>query len=139
VKHRSALPAAQVPHYVIAAINAPGRPAKDRESDASRRPVQVMAFFGVKPGMQVADLWAGGGYTTELLARIVGPTGKVYSQNTAFPDKSKKNEVTWKGRGRPSGYRATASPSSTAARASRASTAPAISGTRILCLLRKRT
>jgi predicted methyltransferase len=98
VKHQSKLPASQVPHYIVAAINAPDRPAKDRESDPSRRPVQVMAFFGVKPGMQVADLWAGGGYTTEVLARIVGPTGKVYSQNVAFPEKFKKNEETWKGR-----------------------------------------
>jgi predicted methyltransferase len=98
VKHESALPDAEVPQYIVAAINAPDRPAADRESDTSRRPAQVMAFFKVKPGMQVADLWAGGGYTTELLARIVGPTGKVYSQNTGFPDKFKKNETTWKGR-----------------------------------------
>lgn len=98
VQHQSALPAAQVPPYVIDAINAPARPASDRESDASRRPAQVMAFYGVKPGMQVADLWAGGGYMTELLARIVGPSGKVYSQNTEFPDKFKKDEAIWKGR-----------------------------------------
>ncbi len=51
-----------------------------------------MAFFGIKPGMQVGDLWAGGGYTTELIARIVGPTGKVYSQNTEFPEKFKAAE-----------------------------------------------
>ena len=57
-----------------------------------------MTFFGVKPGMKVADMWAGGGTTTELLARIVGPTGKVYSQNTEFPDKFKKNEAVWKAR-----------------------------------------
>jgi predicted methyltransferase len=98
VKHESALPAAEVPQYIVAAINAPDRPAADRESDASRRPAQVMVFFAVKPGMQVADLWAGGGSTTELLARIVGPAGKVYSQNPAFPDKFKKNEIIWKGR-----------------------------------------
>jgi predicted methyltransferase len=98
VKHQSKISASQVPHYIVAAINAPDRPAKDRESDPSRRPVQVMAFFRVKPGMQVADLWAGGGYTTEVLARIVGPSGKVYSQNVAFPEKFKKNEETWKSR-----------------------------------------
>ena len=78
------------------AIVAPARPAADRESDASRQPAQVMTFFGVKPGMKVADLWAGGGATTELLARIVGPTGKVYSQNAEFPDKFKKAETAWK-------------------------------------------
>jgi predicted methyltransferase len=98
VQHRGALPAAQIPPYITDAINAAARPAADRDSDASRQPAQVMAFFGVKPGMQVADLWAGGGYTTELLARIVGPTGKVYSQNIAFADKFKKAEASWKDR-----------------------------------------
>jgi len=98
VKHEGAIPAARIPHYIIEAINSPARPAQDRESDESRRPAQVMAFFGVKPGMKAADLWAGGGYTTELLARIVGPAGQVYSQNAEFPDKFKKNEETWKGR-----------------------------------------
>ena len=98
VQNESALPAAQIPSYITDAINAPARPAADRDSDASRQPAQVMAFFGVKPGMQVADLWAGGGYTTELLARIVGPTGKVYSQNIQFPDKFKKAEASWKAR-----------------------------------------
>src|SRR5207302_9399402 len=34
-----------------------------------------------KPGMKVADLGAGGGYTTELMARAVGPSGVVYMQN----------------------------------------------------------
>jgi predicted methyltransferase len=34
--------------------------------------------------MRVAELGAGGGYTTELLARVVGPTGIVYGQNTPF-------------------------------------------------------
>jgi predicted methyltransferase len=96
--HQSAIPADQIPPYLTDAINSPARPTADRESDASRQPAQVMAFFGIKPGMQVADLWAGGGATTELLARIVGPTGKVYSQNTAFPEKFKKNEAAWKDR-----------------------------------------
>lgn len=98
VKHESAIPAADVPAYITSAINSPARPAADRESDASRKPAQVMAFFGVRPGMQVADIWAGGGSTSELLARIVGPTGKVYSQNAEFPEKFKKNELTWKSR-----------------------------------------
>jgi predicted methyltransferase len=98
VVHESAIPAAKIPAYITAAIDSPDRPAADRKLDESRKPAQVMAFFGVKPGMRVADLWAGGGYTTELLARIVGPSGKVYSQNGPFPEKFKKNETLWQSR-----------------------------------------
>src|SRR5262249_51085796 len=34
--------------------------------------------------MKVADLGAGGGYTTELLARAVGPSGTVFMQNSPW-------------------------------------------------------
>ncbi len=87
-----------VPAAITGAINSPDRPADDKKLDASRKPGETMAFFGIKPGMQVADLFAGGGYTTEVLARIVGPEGKVYSQNSDFIAKSKKGEEAWKAR-----------------------------------------
>ena len=54
----------------------------DRTNDLRRKPVEFLAFIDVRPGMAVADLDAGGGYTTELLARAVGAAGKVYAQNT---------------------------------------------------------
>jgi predicted methyltransferase len=98
VVHQSAIPESQIPRYILDAVNSPDRPAADRELDASRKPAQILAFFGIRPGMKVADLWAGGGYTTELLARAVGPTGKVYSQNMQFPPKFKKAEEMWKNR-----------------------------------------
>jgi predicted methyltransferase len=98
IVHQSALAPADIPAYITAAVNSPERPAADKARDASRKPAQVMAFFGVKPGMHVADLWAAGGYTTELLARIVGPSGRVYSQNPAFGDKFKDAEKAWQAR-----------------------------------------
>lgn len=52
--------------------------------DAQRRPREVLEFFGVHPGQRVAEIMAGQGYTTELLARVVGPSGTVYAQNNAF-------------------------------------------------------
>ncbi len=60
---------------------APDRPATDRSLDAGRHPAETLTFLGVRPGMRVADLGAGPGYTTELLARAVGPRGTVYMQN----------------------------------------------------------
>ena len=98
VMHATALADSAIPAYVTAAVNSPDRPAADRARDDSRHPAQLMAFFGVKPGMQVADLWAAGGYTTEILARIVGPSGHVYSQNPPFPEKFKDAEKAWKAR-----------------------------------------
>ena len=87
-----------LPPAITAAVNSPDRPAADKQRDDSRKPAQMMAFFGIKPGMQVADLWAGGGWTTELLARIVGPTGKVYSQNLPVTDKAEDAEKAWQAR-----------------------------------------
>src|SRR5258706_1405592 len=62
-------------------VHSPDRSAADRQADARRLPEQLLAFTGVKAGMQVLDIGAGGGYSTELLARAVGPQGKVYAQN----------------------------------------------------------
>jgi len=71
-----------VPASVRAAIDAPDRSDADRALDAGRKPDLTFAFFGIQPGMKVGEIGAGLGYTSELLARIVGPTGKVYAQNS---------------------------------------------------------
>jgi predicted methyltransferase len=71
-----------VPANIQATIDAADRDADDRALDAGRHPGEMLAFFGIGPGMTVADLAAGRGYTTELLARTVGDTGKVYAENS---------------------------------------------------------
>jgi predicted methyltransferase len=68
------------PDYA-ALIAAPDRSAADRATDARRDPLKVLAFIGARPGMKVLDMGAGGGYSTELMARAVGPSGVVYGQN----------------------------------------------------------
>jgi predicted methyltransferase len=98
VEHASAVPDSQIPKYITDAIHSPDRPGADKALDEARRPGQVMMFFGIKPGMQVADIFAAGGTTTEVLARIVGPSGKVYSQNIQLPARLRKAEDAWKGR-----------------------------------------
>src|SRR5215470_9831838 len=79
-------PATATPSVPTAAataiVAAPDRVDKDRERDAFRKPAELLTFAGIAPGMRVADLGAGGGYTTELIARAVGPTGVVYAQDT---------------------------------------------------------
>jgi predicted methyltransferase len=64
-----------------AIVAAPERSAADRATDVRRKPAQLLAFIGVRPGMKVLDLSAARGYTSELLARAVGPAGTVYAQN----------------------------------------------------------
>jgi predicted methyltransferase len=67
---------------IRASVDAKDRSPADRALDDGRHPAETLAFFGIAPGMRVAELGAGGGYTTELLARVVGPRGVVYGQNS---------------------------------------------------------
>ena len=76
--------ATKIPAAIRSAVDAPDRTEADRALDAGRKPAEVFSFFGIRPGMHVADLGAGMGYTSELLARIVGPKGVVYAQNNKF-------------------------------------------------------
>jgi predicted methyltransferase len=41
----------------------------------------MLTFLGIVPGMRVGELAAGAGYTAEILARAVAPTGVVYAEN----------------------------------------------------------
>jgi predicted methyltransferase len=65
---------------IDALIASPERRPADRTNDIRRKPAQLLAFIGVRPGMMALDLSAGGGYTRELLARAAGPGGRVYAQ-----------------------------------------------------------
>jgi len=58
------------------------RSEADRQTDQRRNPELLLAFTGVRPGMRVLDMGAGGGYSTELLARAVGSHGTVYAQDS---------------------------------------------------------
>jgi predicted methyltransferase len=70
------------PDYA-AVVASPDRSDADREIDKRRNPVQLLAFTGVGTGMKVLDMGAGGGYSSELMARAVGASGVVYAQNAA--------------------------------------------------------
>lgn len=67
-----------------ASLYQPDRYAEDKNSDAYRKPLDVLNFTGIQPGMTVIDLLGGGGYYTELFNYIVGNTGKVYIQNNSL-------------------------------------------------------
>ena len=73
-----------VPERIREIVASTERSDADRALDGGRHPAEMLAFFEVSPGMRVAELAAGGGYTSELLARAVGPDGVVFGQNSRF-------------------------------------------------------
>jgi predicted methyltransferase len=66
---------------VHAAVSNPDRPPTDIQRDADRNPAGVLSFLGIDQGMTVLDVFAGGGYYTEILNSVVGKDGKVLSHN----------------------------------------------------------
>ena len=73
---------AKAPDYE-AIIASADRSDADRVTDQRRQPAKMLLFTGVKSGMKVLDMGAGSGYSTELMARAVGPDGVVYAQESA--------------------------------------------------------
>jgi predicted methyltransferase len=71
--------AAAVPANIAAAVADANRPDADKTRDANRKPAETLAFTGVKPGAQIAELLPGGGYFTRLFSKAVGSSGHVYA------------------------------------------------------------
>jgi predicted methyltransferase len=70
-----------------AIIASPDRSDADRQTDKRRDPVHLLTFTGAQHGWTVLDMGAGAGYSTELMARSVGLTGKVYGQTDTESEK----------------------------------------------------
>ncbi|MBB6186855.1 class I SAM-dependent methyltransferase [Rhodanobacter sp. MP7CTX1] len=79
--------ASEIPAYITAAVADAGRPPEDKAQDANRKPAEVLAFAGIKPGDKVVDLMPGSGYYTRIFSKIVGPKGVVYALQPAEMDK----------------------------------------------------
>ena len=73
-------PAARAQDYA-AILAAPDRSDADRQNDKRREAPKLLTFIGPQSGWMVLDMGADAGYSTELLARAVGTTGKVFGQN----------------------------------------------------------
>jgi predicted methyltransferase len=83
--------AATGPADVASAVSGPGRPDDQVKLDAVRKPVEILKFGGIRRGDIALDLFAGGGYYTEIMARAVGPRGGVLAWEPAgfLNDKAK--------------------------------------------------
>jgi len=74
--------ATSTPNYDAILTNT-SRPEAERAIDTVRKPQEVMAFYEVKTGQRVADIFASRGYYTAILSQLVGADGVVYSANLA--------------------------------------------------------
>lgn len=75
----NATAASSIPPYATAAVADKARPAEDTARDADRKPAEMIAFAGIKPGDVVVDVVPGKGYFTRIFAKAVGPKGHVYA------------------------------------------------------------
>jgi predicted methyltransferase len=73
-----ALAAPAISQAVRDAVGNPDRPAADVARDADRKPAEVIAFAGLRPGQKIADLIPGTGYYSLIFSGVVGPSGHVY-------------------------------------------------------------
>src|ERR1700733_14886445 len=55
------------------------RPAADRERDVYRHPRETLLFFGLRPQMQVVEIWPEPGWYSEIIAPLVKEQGKYYA------------------------------------------------------------
>ena len=60
---------------LAAAVAAPTRTPANVARDKYRHPAETLAFFGVKPGDTVVELWPGAGWYTEILAPLAKTGG----------------------------------------------------------------
>jgi len=87
--HRAASPETQA--RLEALIASDERPDSQRERDKYRHPFETLTFFGIEPGMTVAEIWPGGqgGYYRRILAPLIEQGGGRYipvQGNSRFPD-----------------------------------------------------
>jgi len=60
-------------------INSPERSPQDKSRDAARKPADILRLVDIKPNMTLVDFIAGRGYYTDLFARVLNNSGKLYS------------------------------------------------------------
>ncbi len=56
-----------------------GRPAEDVARDAARKPMELIAFAGLKAGDRVIDFIPATGYWSKIFSGVVGSTGAVFA------------------------------------------------------------
>ena len=87
---KSAEPA---PVTIAAAVASTSRSADNVKLDAGRKPAQVLEYLGLRPGMDVLDLFGANAYWAEITSPVVGPKGHVtvWAPSQFYSDKTKQS------------------------------------------------
>jgi predicted methyltransferase len=77
---------------IAAAVASTSRSADNVKLDEGRKPGQVLQFLGLKPGMNVLDLFGANAYWAEITSLVVGSKGHVTVWNPTqfYSDKRKQ-------------------------------------------------
>jgi len=89
-------PAPLVAADYAAILADPSRPADDLKDDAARKPAEVLAFAGLRPGDTVVEMEGGRGWFSFLISKAIGPEGKLivqYPPEFAYGDPAYKARV----------------------------------------------
>lgn len=76
----AAEPPAGSPPGIAPAVAMRDRPAEAQALDASRRPVEVLKFLGLKRGDRVLDVMTVSGYYAEIIGNAIGSRGSVVAE-----------------------------------------------------------
>ena len=87
-----ALAAGASPEAIAAAVADPDRPAADTALDAARKPAELLALIGLKPGDTIVDIFPGP-YWDRLFSKVVGPTGKVIAFQSTEMAKAEEEKL----------------------------------------------
>jgi len=85
------------PSSIAIAVASPSRNPDNVKLDEGRKPAQVLKFLGLKPGMNVLDLFGANAYWAEMTAPVVGPKGHVtvWMPSQFYSDKGKASFATF--------------------------------------------
>jgi predicted methyltransferase len=94
-----ALAATDVDPQLAAAVASPQRSANFVARDGARHPAEELAYFGLRPGMTVVELWPGSGYWTEILGPYLARGGHYYVAQPVPGNKEEDEGVArWRAR-----------------------------------------
>jgi predicted methyltransferase len=79
---------------LVSAIADGARSARFIARDRARHPLEELSFFGLAPGMNVVEVWPGGGYWTEILAPYLKDHGALTAAVTVDGEDKDEDAVT---------------------------------------------